>query len=131
MRRHYLKLRFDKYLDMQVSVLLAKERRGRRTHGSLILELMRYDSNLQSIYITSIRSKNEKIRIKYFSGLLFEVNQPNKEDTVMLSIGVDMSGSAEDSCSRNNEHVYVEGKFYFADKTKKTFGKAILLSLIR
>src|SRR5690606_15668145 len=108
-----------------------KERRGRRTHGSLILELMRYDSNLQSIYITSIRSKNENIRMKYFSGLLFEVNQPNKEDTVMLSIGVDMSGSAEDSCSRNNEHVYVEGKFYFADKTKKTFGKAILLSLIR
>ena len=131
-RRRHLARVFQDHMDIQVSVLLAKERRGRRrAHGSLILELKHYDKNLQSIYITSIRSKNEKIRVKYFSGLLFEVNRTNRADTRMLSIGVRMSNCAEDNCRQHKESVYVEGKLYFADKTKKAFGKDIVLSLIR
>ncbi|NGM63448.1 hypothetical protein G5B30_16185 [Sphingobacterium sp. SGG-5] len=131
-RRRYLARVFQDHMDIQVSVLLAKERRGRRrAHGSLILELKHYDENLQSIYITSIRSKNEKIHVKYFSGLLFEVNRANREDTRMLSIGIRMSNCAEDNCRQHKESVYVEGKLYFMDKTKKSFGKDIVLSLIR
>ncbi|GEM_PF-6358789 len=131
-RRYYYRHTFDKYLDMQVSVLLAKERTGtRRVHGSLILELKRYDNTLASIYITTVRSKNEKIRIKYFKGLLFEVNNETKSDTTMLSIGVHMSGCAESSYHKKREYVYVEGRLLFNDKRKEYFGKYILLHAIR
>src|SRR5690606_38613319 len=131
-RRRYLARVFKDHMDLQASVLLAKERSGkRRAHGSLILELKHYDESLQSIYITSIYSKNEKIRVKYFAGLLFEVNRTDTEDTKMLSIGIEMSGCAEDNCRQRSERVYVEGKLRFMDKTKKAFGKDIVLSLIR
>lgn len=131
-RRYYRELTFDKYLDIQVSVLLAKDRIGtRRAYGSLILELKRYDNHLRSIYITAVHSKNNKIRIKNFSGLLFEVNNQGREDTNMLSISVQMPSGAEDSCRENKEHVYVEGKLLFEDKKQRYFGKRAILGLIR
>lgn len=131
-RRYYYRHTFDKYLDMQVSVLLAKERTGtRRVHGSLILELKQYDNTLESIYITTVRSKNEKIRIKYFIGLLFKVNNKDRRDTTMLSIGVQMPRCAERSCKKNKEHIYVGGKLVFTNNRKKYFGKDILLHAIR
>jgi len=132
-KRYMLRRNFDRYLDMHVSVLLAKERSGsHRMHGSLILELEEYAPELRSVYVSQLKSKSKDIHIKYFNSLLFEINTPGKIDTKLLSIGIRMSdGETERACKDHKEYIYVGGKLYLSDKQVIPFGKYLCIRALR
>ena len=131
-RRYQQKKNFDQHLNMLASIFLSRGSVDKqRVQGSLIMELQRYDSELRNIYITDIKFKNPDIQIKYFNGLLFEVNKQGSKDLTSLSIGIRLPKDVASIEAKNNEHLHIQGKFYFTDKTMKRFRKTISIQSIR